>query len=266
MDYEKILKDALNSKATPFEVSSWIEEQFPELKESEDEKIRKSLINYVYCHGDAGDFTKKEFIAWLKKQGEKKPVLDNALKEAFDKSRKDYSLEEKKEASDYSESIIPTSIACGESEEEYMLHKIIEAAYITGKNSMQNHVWNEEDETKLTTAETFIRNTSLIGNDGIKEATIDWLNDLKNRVQPKQDWSEEDENKIESIKGLITMGKFVDINTTKTIWNLLDSLRPQSHYKPSEKQMKQLGWIAEQNKDNMIGKELMALYQDLKRL
>jgi hypothetical protein len=33
MNYEKILKDALNSKATPFEVSSWIEEQFPELAE-----------------------------------------------------------------------------------------------------------------------------------------------------------------------------------------------------------------------------------------
>ena len=46
---------------------------FPELKESEDERIRKSLINYVYCHGDAGDFTKKEFIAWLEKQGEQKP-------------------------------------------------------------------------------------------------------------------------------------------------------------------------------------------------
>ena len=35
-----------------------------------DEKIRKSLINYVHCYGDAGDFTKKEFIAWIEKQGE----------------------------------------------------------------------------------------------------------------------------------------------------------------------------------------------------
>jgi hypothetical protein len=30
--------------------------------------------------------------------------------------------------------------------------------------------------------------------------------------------------------------------------------------------MKQLGWVAEQNKDNTVGKELMSLYQDLKKL
>jgi hypothetical protein len=30
--------------------------------------------------------------------------------------------------------------------------------------------------------------------------------------------------------------------------------------------VKQLGWIAKQNKDNMIGKELMTLYNDLKKL
>ena len=60
----------------------------------------------------------------------------------------------------------------------------------------QNTVWSEDDETKLTTAKTFIVNTSLVGNDGIKEATIEWLNDLKNRVQPKPAWSEEDERQF----------------------------------------------------------------------
>ena len=43
-----------------------------EPKESEDERIRKSLVNYINAHGDAGDFTKKEFIAWLEKQGSPK--------------------------------------------------------------------------------------------------------------------------------------------------------------------------------------------------
>ena len=55
--------------------------------------------------------------------------------------------------------------------------------------------------------------------------------------QESAEWSEEDENKIESIKGLITMGRFADTNTIRTIWKLLDSLRPQPHWKPSEEQM-----------------------------
>jgi len=37
-------------------------------------------------------------------------------------------------------------------------------------------------------------------------------------------------------------------------------------WKPSDEQMKQLGWIVNQNKDNIIGKELMTLYNDLKKL
>ena len=37
---------------------------------------------------------------------------------------------------------------------------------------------------------------------------------------------------------------------------------PGNDWKPSEKQMQQLGWVAEQNKDNALGKELMTLFND----
>lgn len=73
MNYEKILKDALNSKATPFEVSSWIEEQFPELAKSEDEEIRKALINVFATHKDYEKFfgvSVEDIRAWLEKQAE----------------------------------------------------------------------------------------------------------------------------------------------------------------------------------------------------
>lgn len=39
-----------------------------------------------------------------------------------------------------------------------------------------------------------------------------------------------------------------------------------SPWKPTVSQMSQLKWIAHQNADNMIGKELMTLYQDLQKL
>ena len=50
---------------------------FPELKESEDEKIRKALISAInnICAGDEGlvtfnGFSKEQVLAWLEKQGQ----------------------------------------------------------------------------------------------------------------------------------------------------------------------------------------------------
>lgn len=82
MNYEKILKDALNSKATPFEVSSWIEEQFPELIESKDEEIRKALTNVFATHKDYEMFfgvSVEDIRALLEKQGSKDKFIEKEL-------------------------------------------------------------------------------------------------------------------------------------------------------------------------------------------
>ena len=78
MDYEKVYKEALerarksHDKANGFIKKEWIENIFPELKESEDERIRKSLIDFVEQYGDNyyGQIAKASAIAWLEKQGE----------------------------------------------------------------------------------------------------------------------------------------------------------------------------------------------------
>ena len=48
------------------------EEIFPELKESDDERIRKNCIHFLECQKqhDAATFAIEECIAWLEKQGE----------------------------------------------------------------------------------------------------------------------------------------------------------------------------------------------------
>ena len=57
-----------------------LESLFPELAESEDEKIRKWLLNFVQGLPDEGlDFhfynlNKEQIVAWLEKQGEQKPT------------------------------------------------------------------------------------------------------------------------------------------------------------------------------------------------
>lgn len=63
------------------------EKYFPELKESEDERIRKGLIKAVsgILKGNTlygTDVTREEALAWLEKQGENKPAEDAKLLDA----------------------------------------------------------------------------------------------------------------------------------------------------------------------------------------
>ena len=99
MDYEKKYKEALevaqklyqdcpNGKNDRLYHTTDLEKMFPELRESEDEKIRKELIEHVkdqqssfISAPDCRDRYEEEennkynsWIAWLEKQGEKKPA------------------------------------------------------------------------------------------------------------------------------------------------------------------------------------------------
>ena len=54
-----------------------IETLFPELKESEDERIRKVIYGWIYTQPSQffdNGFSKEEMLAWLEKQGEQNPV------------------------------------------------------------------------------------------------------------------------------------------------------------------------------------------------
>lgn len=81
MTHEEKLKEAKklyeSANAAERYILEWL---YPELKESEDETIRKSLIEMV--HDTTGDklwvdygIHKEETLAWLEKQGEQKPAL-----------------------------------------------------------------------------------------------------------------------------------------------------------------------------------------------
>ena len=83
MDYKKKYEDALerakNLKDNPFtgyNGTDLISAIFPELAESEDEKIRKHIIEILNrlapCHFDGNERSK--CISWLEKQGKQKPT------------------------------------------------------------------------------------------------------------------------------------------------------------------------------------------------
>ena len=68
--YDEALKVANKYKDTHIMFPLIQDEIFPELRESEDEKIRKELIEFVKSRGGF----KQEYIAWLEKQAAQNPV------------------------------------------------------------------------------------------------------------------------------------------------------------------------------------------------
>ena len=164
------------------------EEIFSEFEESEDEKIRKEIIQSI--KGNMVVLHKAKCIAWLEKQGEQK--------------QHDIDILEKHITKDSISELAHTVIVRNGWE-------IVDA-------KEQNPAWSEEDENYLNTTIAYLKDA----------------NEFKKTAEKCITW--------------------------------LKSLRPQNTWKPSDEQMKQLGWIAEQNKDNMIGKSLVTLYNDLAKL
>ena len=124
--------------------------------------------------------------------------------------------------------------------------------------------WSEEDDSRYSSCLYMVeRETSL----------YNWLKSLKERVlpQPKQEWSEEDEQHIDSLlKRLDGLCKDKFERTRFAIsedrdW--LKSLRPQNLWKPSELQLGCLSDAIEYyNSSGYPAPKLKELYEQLKKL
>jgi len=303
----------------------YIKDLFPEVIESEDERIRKELICFLNTEIPQCE-ARDKYTSWLEKQGEQS---NNKVEPKFKDGDVLYSpclkllWIYKDENTCYvgsnlnynSGSIainkpvyIPTDVHPATKEQRDLLFaKMKEAGYEwleetkELKKIEQKPAWTEGDEKQLNDIIELLPNLTNRHN---------WLKSLKDRVQPEQEWNEEDKKMLNSFLHKVEVCNLLSNKENVWIINKLKSLRPQpkqewseedkkiingitsylcTHdsceldgfnkwydwlkslkeritWKPSDEQMKQLGWIAEQNKDNMIGKELISLYQDLKKL
>ena len=164
---------------------------------------------------------------------------------------------------------------------DFLFQKIKEEGYEWDKKKLKkvekNPAWSEEDEEMYGRALAMIEWYS--GEYEDKSRLIsDWLKSIKDRVQPqpKQEWSEEDEDMIDNIIDYLRpmpiffestkgkSGKEYTQEFVKEAINWLKSLRPQHTWKPSDKQMEILSIYADQN--NTHGSVLTSLYNDLKKL
>lgn len=228
-----------------------IEHIFPGLAESEDEKIRKKLINYFsnvkgfstleYNYG----ITNEDVVTWLKKQGEQKP--SDIIPKDFEK---------------YVEQLLSLSDGEGHGSPAKVREvslKLLKLAKI-GQKPVE---WSEEDETLFKSCITRIQ---MVDSDA---TLIDWLKSLKVRVQQKCAWSEEDYNEIETIA--CHLDNINNEGMAKVLRNIRDKyyhIISQKQWKPTEEQMKVLSLcnvsgLMLQQKDVLV---LKSLYEDLKAL
>lgn len=112
MDYEKKYKDALE-RARQVRTTNVDENKksteyiFPELKESEDSRMKKSLKRLIAAFYDCNfptpeGFTREELFAWLEKQGKKKEYTFKSIPRLLDM------LEPTSRAKDYCKKLIDT--------------------------------------------------------------------------------------------------------------------------------------------------------------
>ena len=245
MDYEKKYKEAIERLRNAFydnnsrmceeyrnAVLKIIEPIFPEITESEDERIRKKII--AFFKGQIPSTSaedNKKFVAWLEKQGEQKQDVNIQINPS-----------------------------------EYINDMGGNGCYL--KNTTQNSTWSEEDELKRSTLINVVKKQqgSAIFEGLLPEELIDWLESLKDRSQPQPKQDSTDRFFEGFKKGeqsvIENYGKYGLCNPTKSKWSEEDEL----HIRKLEDLVKRVWAIAEHENDKETIHEMSDLSFFLKTL
>lgn len=238
-----------------------IDEVFPELKESEDERIRKGLLE-IFNKAQFGEWGKlkiKDIIAWLERQKEQQPaeciVPPPSDPFMFNLHSTIYNFGKQVAAKCLDTDILDTELdeyVTDENVDKYIEKHI--SCLVKYHPLQQPAEWSEEDERTL---ESFLG--WLQGSMGEKTYSS-WLKSLPERfsLKPKQEWSEEflrlmgitisqdgnqvcvllGENLAEGIAGFgDTLADAVE--EFKKEWRQFDRFR-KATWKPSEEQIRTL--------------------------
>ena len=185
----KEVKDFFEGRQKMYsDVNQTLEYLFPELKESEDERMLNHLHSWMKEFSGAEEYTEKVYN-WIRglieKQGEKKPTdLPNGEDYGIDGLWHAISILERTRG----------KVDGYQTDDGILEH---ECAISAVKKLYEQKPWSEEDENYFNAIiSIIIKNQSLIKLD---DWDIDWLKSLKYRVQaqPKQEWNEEDKANLD---------------------------------------------------------------------
>lgn len=194
---------------------------FPELKESEDEKVRKEL-NYFHKNAiESLELPEKEenkweieqhkkYIAWIEKQNEQKfPSLSEkeivCLKRILDFLREEHNS--------YTGKDFTNEIAVLE---WLITHSVlINSSELQPKQDEQNPAWSEEDEHRVKDTIYFLDTAKKHYASAVElDACIDWVKALKERYT----WKPSDEQ-------INALARFTTIPALESLYNDLKKLK-----------------------------------------
>lgn len=330
-DYKKRLTGILEGTELSEDQKAKLEEIFPELKESEDERISKILIRVIkeLAKGYdriAADLSLQDAVAWLRKKEKKnttfkyvypkfrigdviEPVKPNRspfipvrIRSILDGSYICYSddnchyINYPIQSVDAEFKLTDQYVEELAGDDERIRKEIIETinlAYDCGcslnKDQCDRYLaWLEKRQTEIITVCPRFRAGDTVrpkdGNDchTITSITSDrfykddtgWCLDILAQdnyelVKPGQDaWSEVDEKNLEETIWYVENGGKLVFEKTDKLVSWLKSIKPQSHWRPSDEQMEALWNSIPENVMEFSEREQLLdnLYQDLKKL
>ena len=134
----------------------------------------------------------------------------------------------------------------------------------------QKPTWSEEDERNLQGIIDEIEANKNQAPDYdlvTYDRFLSWLKSLKDKVQPKQEWNEQEQVRINRIVSCLENLNVADNDILLKDVDWLKSLRPQSQWKPSDEQMLAINTaINVLGKGTLNGKQLIELQEQLKEL
>lgn len=194
-----------------------LERIFPELKESEDERIR-TCIRMCLTDIDEqrfADFSTnlKECLDWLEKQGEHKlqgkTALEAIKEEKVDNANKVEPRQEKlTEFERAVKQVMEEAIECGDT-------RNLKADADILLSLVHKPAWSEEDEKQARQIERIVHYDGC--TQMLQKQIADWLKALKERVLPQNTWKPSDEQ----IKAVKEAACYSSVFGEKTIDNLI---------------------------------------------
>ena len=199
----KILKD-FHDKSALFSVRTALDTVIPELKESEDEKIRNEIILYIGAKDDISLDTHNKWVSWLEKQSEQKYIpkykIGDYVKNTNYKGEPIYEIVYMDK-----ECYICEYRGKENMGDKAVMHFAFDNPYLR-LVEQKPATWSEEDDKILKSIIINIENLQFSedmrekyhhipnANKSYYQINIDWLKSIKERIvpQPKQVWKPSD--------------------------------------------------------------------------
>ena len=233
----------------------YIEVIFPELVESEDEKMRKVAIEackYMVDNFENSTQRYEEALAWLEKQ---RPsgcpeycVMSNCSNCPYrpivvKQKPSDVSKQEPIDTTDLTDFEKCFKGMCCDKNQKFVKECCVSLLELARKQIQgeQKPEWSEEDEDNfkhLLDELVCLGNNRNSANRLYYDRLIKFIEELKNRAQPKEKWCDKDERMLDRLIAYFEKQVALTDDDNPRYANWLKSLRPQHRWKPSDEQIK----------------------------